>query len=176
MVDKIDVNNLAFKIFEHLGSNLGFVVLCVGSSKCVGDSLGCAVGSLLKYKYKIPNFCYGDMDKNVDRGNVEKYVEFISRKHCGRKVVVVDSAVGLAVDVGRVKVRYGGIVPRSAIDDSFMVVGDVAITGVVESACVGEAGLLGVKSEKVLDMAELIARAICEYRRLVNYLQNEKVL
>ena len=174
MVDKVEVNNLVFKIFEHLGSDLDFVVLCVGSSKCVGDSLGCAVGSLLKYKYKIPNFCYGDMDKNVDRTNIEKYVNFIYDKHCGRQILVVDSAVGLVFDVGQVKVRYGGIVPRSAIDESFVVVGDVAITGVVSCASGAEFGLLGVKSDEVMDMANLIARAICEYRRLAVNLQKVK--
>lgn len=172
--EKYVVNNLAFKLLSYLKYDLDFIVLCVGSSKCIGDSLGCVVGSLLKYKYKIPNFCYGDFECNVSGANIEHYLDIINKYHFDKKVVVIDSVVGSSVDVGSVNVRYGGIMPRSAIDNSYDVVGDVAITGVVSCGLNVGAELLSVKHCDIMEMAEMIAGAICEYRRLVKNLNYVK--
>lgn len=174
--EKYIINNLAYELLAHLGRDLNFVVLCVGSNKCVGDSLGCVVGSLLKSKYKIPNFCYGDINCNVDRVNIRHYLNIINKYHFNKKVIVIDSAVGSVIDVGSVKVRYGGIMPRSAIDNTFDVVGDVAITGVVSSGINVEVGLMSVKHLDIMKMAEIIAGAIYEYRRLVKNLNNVKTI
>lgn len=171
VMEKYNVENLALELIKYLHYDLDFVILCLGSSNCIGDCLGCVVGSLLKNKYNIPNYCYGDLENNINKSNLETFVSLISHRHAGKKVLVIDSAVGTRANNGVIRVRYGGIVPRSALEDNaFNVVGDVAICGLVCSADAMKKELLLADHKYILDMAKTIALAICEYRKLVKSL------
>ncbi|MGN1227818.1 MAG: DUF1256 domain-containing protein, partial [Christensenellales bacterium] len=78
---KTSVNNLSLNLLKCMNNETDFIILCLGSKKCIGDTLGCVVGSLLKYKYKISNYCYGDFNNNVTSKNLDEIVAFINYKH-----------------------------------------------------------------------------------------------
>lgn len=162
---KKSINNLAINLFKYLEGDTKFIILCLGSNKCVGDSLGCVVGSLLKYKYKIDNYCYGDLNSNITTNNLDNILLLIRRRHANKKILVIDSAVGEDYDLGNIKLHYGGIVPRSALDNSFSVVGDISIIGVVSSKSFSISNLFNVDKNHIVEMAEIISQAIINYKK-----------
>ncbi|MGN1227756.1 MAG: DUF1256 domain-containing protein, partial [Christensenellales bacterium] len=92
-----------------------------------------------------------------------------------KKVIVVDSAVGNELNLGSINVRFGGIVPRSAVDNTFSVVGDVAITGIVSCDSFGLSSLFKVTKNQIMEMAEIIAQSIVKYKEIAISLNNSNL-
>ena len=107
-----------------------YVFLCIGVSKVVSDGLGPKVGSLLK-KSHAELLVYGTEDFNVNASNLSRAIEFIRKVHPDKKLVVVDSAVGDATEVGCVQILTQGIAPGAATNKTLPKVGDLSLIGVV---------------------------------------------
>ena len=115
----IDSNN----IFAHKSIALdltGFilkrsqmpVVLCVGCDKVVGDSLAPLVGSMLKTKYNIPVYVYGDLEYNITAQNIKNMVNKVKIWHDGAPIIVVDATLGDIDEIGNIKYYHGGCACR----------------------------------------------------------------
>ena len=168
MIYKEKVLNLALKLAKVLNFDNDFIVLCIGSKNCAGDSLGCIVGSILKYKYNIDNYCYGDLIYNVNNKNLTKILEFIRKRHYKSKIIVIDSAVGYDFEVGDVKLKFNGLAPRSSIDNSYGNIGDVGIVGIVQSVQRNIKDLFNIKIVKIFELANYIADIIIECKKILN--------
>lgn len=138
------------------------VIVCVGSDKISGDSLGPLVGSYLKDD-NVPCPVYGAMGNTVNGVNIEEYRRMLSRYHRGVPIIAIDAAVGNADEVGQIKFRLGGVQAGGAIGRSETPLGDLAILGVV-SAKGGDvlASLLSVPYREVEILARKIADKIRE--------------
>ena len=55
----------------------------------------------------------------------------IKSVHSGKKVLAIDSSVGKAADIGKIRVAFGAIAPGSADGKKLPKVGDVSITATV---------------------------------------------
>ena len=141
---------------------MNYVVICIGTDKISGDSLGPLVGSLLRERYALPCPVYGVEGKTVNGLNLPDYRRFLETHHAGCTVIAVDAAVGEESEVGTIKVRTGGIKAGGALgrDDP---IGDVGILGVV-GARGGDAlsTLMAVPYPEVVELADLIAGKIAE--------------
>ena len=166
MDNKYYINNIALKLVKYLNFDNNFIVLCLGSKKIKNDSLGCIVGSLLKYKYNIPVYCYGDLNNNITASNLRNIIKLISLKHNNKKILIVDSVAGEGFDVGNIKVFYGGVTPRSFIENCFYTMGDVSIVGVVYNKKDKLADFLKINYCDIKNLAVIIAGAISESIKL----------
>jgi putative sporulation protein YyaC len=147
------------------------VIVCIGTDAVSGDSLGPFVGTLLKQK-NIPAFIYGHLDNPITAQNVSRLQGFIKKTHPDSKVLVIDSAVGKAEEVGLIKVTDSGIKPGLGADKDLPFVGDVSIMGIVESK--GRATVERLKTTRlrlIWEMANIISEAICNY---IDYKQIEE--
>ncbi len=108
------------------------VILCVGSDKISGDSVGPLVGELLVNRFNLRCFVYGVSGRSVNGKNLPEYIEFISRVHPDSPIIAVDACVSNCIPVGSIKVIGGGITPRRAVTNTANSVGDLGILGVVE--------------------------------------------
>ena len=107
------------------------VVICIGSDKVSGDMLGPLVGSSLREEYHLPCPVYGAVGESVNGVNLEEYLEMIYAKHKESRIIAVDAALGSASDVGRIRLKKGGIKAGGALDRAGEKIGDVGIVGVV---------------------------------------------
>lgn len=136
------------------------VFLCIGTSKVVSDSLGPRVGSLLK-RQEGCGYVYGTEEFNVNASNVAQAVEFIRVIHPDSKIVVVDSAVGDATEVGCVQVLNQSIAPGSATDKVMPRIGDLSLLGVVSMRGAKNFYQSGAdRVELVEKMAQVIAESV----------------
>lgn len=69
------------------------VILCVGSDRLVTDLLGPLVGTNLKH-HGVNAYVYGDIHFPINATNLKSVAEFLTKKHFGAKILVVDSAEG----------------------------------------------------------------------------------
>ena len=139
------------------------VVICIGSDRVSGDMLGPLVGSSLREEYHLPHPVYGAVGDSVNGINLEEYLAMISRRHGESRIIAVDAALGKGEDVGRIRLKKGGIKAGGALDREGEKIGDVGIVGVVAEESEPKdvyATLLGVPFPLVEELARRIAEMI----------------
>lgn len=107
------------------------VVLCIGTPKVMGDSLGPRVGDLLAGKYSVDAYVYGRTAFPVTGVNCKNYFAHIRTHHPNSLVVAVDACVGERGEVGRIKYSTDGLRAGSALGKLLGSFGDVGFLGVV---------------------------------------------
>jgi putative sporulation protein YyaC len=134
------------------------VIVCFGTKNVSGDSLAPEVGTLLKYKHGLPAFVYGDLVRPIDALHAEDAIRHIKSVHPNSVIISVDACVGKEEDIGKIRVRRGGVRPAEVLDKKIGAFGDVGILGIVSEA--GDnplPGLMTVSPLKVSEIANKIA-------------------
>lgn len=137
------------------------VIICIGTPKVVGDSLGPRVGDILIRRYGVNAYVYGKTSSPVTGVNCEKYFEHIRDRHKTSLIVAVDACLGKNEDVGKIKYSTSGLRAGSALGKDLGTFGDVGFLGVVAKG--GEdnlRSLLDANEENVSILSEKIAEKI----------------
>lgn len=106
------------------------VIICVGTDKAAGDSLGPLVGSKLNNVLRGKAYVYGNMQYPVTAKESETIYKTVRFLHPLSKILVVDAGVGDESEIGLIKVLNGGIKPGLALNKNLSVLGDVSIVGI----------------------------------------------
>lgn len=144
--------------------NQKLVILCVGSEKVGGDTLGPLVGSKLLNKIKGNVIVYGLMEGNITAKNLCFATNLIKTLHSDRLLMVVDAALGRESEIGTIQVYPHGLYPGSATNKNLPCVGDLSIVGVVnKKICAFELSMLyTAKQAMVSKMSEIISDCIAQ--------------
>jgi len=139
------------------------VVICIGSDRVSGDMLGPLVGSALREEYRLPCPVYGWIGESVNGLNLEEYLAMVRVKHPHSLLIAVDAALGKTEDVGKVRLKKGGIKAGGALERKGEKIGDLGVIGVVASERPARevyAALLSVPFSLVESLAARIALLI----------------
>lgn len=141
------------------------VILCIGSDLSVGDSLGPVTGTKLKEKLANLNcFIYGTLSKPITAHEVKYMNEFLKKTHPDSPIIAVDAAVGLAGDIGLIRIAKRAIKPGSGANKKLAKVGDVSIMGIVAEHSVFNYSLFSATRLNIIyKMAEIISEGISSY-------------
>lgn len=146
-------------------NNANPVILCIGSDLSVGDSLGPVTGTKLKEKLKNLNcYIYGTLAKPITAHEVKYMNEFLRQTHPSSPIIAVDAAVGLAGDIGLIRLAKGAIKPGSGANKKLSKVGDISVMGIVAEHSVFNYSLFSATRLNIIyKMAEIISEGICSY-------------
>lgn len=136
-------------------------VMCIGTDRSTGDSLGPLVGDML-VKWKIPDVhVFGTLENPVHARNLE---EIMTNAVCSLPCaffVAIDASLGVMEHVGCITVGRGPIKPGAGLKKELPPVGDMHITGIVNTG--GFMDFLVLQSTRlsvVMRMADIIARGM----------------
>ncbi|MGN1205577.1 MAG: spore protease YyaC [Eubacterium sp.] len=141
------------------------VILCIGSDRATGDSLGPMVGHLLVRIQK--NFhLYGTLKNPVHAKNLEDALTFIKLNHKDPFIIAIDASLGVAEHIGYITLGEGSLAPGVGVAKKLPVVGDLCITGIVNlSGFGGQMLLQTTRLSLVIELASFIAgglrRCLC---------------
>lgn len=157
-------NTLKIMIGEKLeNKHTHIVVLCIGTDRVTGDSLGPFVGDRLEqYGREV----YGTIHRPVHAKNLTAVLEGI-RRVGNPFIIAVDAALGS--HIGHITVADSGIRPGTALNKELPVAGNIGITGIVN--CDSRSGikiLQNTRLSRVIDMSEIIAQGLAEAIAEVN--------
>lgn len=134
------------------------VIVCFGTKNVSGDSLAPEVGSILKNKFKMPMFIYGDLEHPIDAVHAKEAITHIKEVHGNSIIIAVDACVGKKEDIGKIRVRQGGVRPAEAINKKIGAFGDIGVLGIIAEANDNPLmGLMTVSPLKVSKLANKIA-------------------
>jgi len=163
--EKISQNiSYALKEAKAMNDFSEICILCIGSDRATGDSLGPIVGQILQKS--IPISCakiYGTLKMPAHAANILDVLKQISAENNNPFIIAVDAALSKSPShAGRLNIGTGSLKPGASVGKDLPDIGHFYITGVVnwalniESFSVLQSTRLG----NVFEMAEVIAGGI----------------
>lgn len=108
------------------------IIVCIGTDRCIGDSLGPITGSILKYK-NFPLKVYGTISEPIHALNLNEKLELIKKAYPNSKIIGIDACLGNTDSIGEIQIRDYPIHPGKGVGKSLPNVGDYSIIGIVDS-------------------------------------------
>ncbi len=138
-----------------------FVIVCIGTDRSTGDSLGPLTGYKLKnLRYDNVHIC-GTLDDPVHAKNLSDVMENIKKVYKRPYIVAIDACLGTMEHVGYITVGEGSIKPGAGVSKELSPVGDMYITGIVNFGGFMDFLILqNTRLNIVMKMAELISTGI----------------
>lgn len=137
------------------------VILCIGSDRITGDSLGPLVGHSLSKLSLKHTFIYGTLSHPVHALNLNETVDMLYEQHPLSLIIAVDASLGTKNHIGCLTVSQGPLEPGLGVRKKLPAVGDIAITGIVNLSGTFDHFLLqSTRLSTVVHMADSIVSGI----------------
>ncbi|NLK08527.1 MAG: spore protease YyaC [Firmicutes bacterium] len=139
------------------------VILCVGTDRSTGDSLGPLVGTKLLESYRLPPGVQvlGTLEQPVHAGNLEKYAELLQQKHQHSYVLALDACLGKSENIGYITAKEGPLKPGTGVNKQLVEVGTSHLIGVVNVGGFMEYFVLqNTRLSLVMRMAQVMVDAL----------------
>ena len=141
--------------------NHKLVIVCIGTDRATGDSLGPLIGYKLKdLKYEDVSL-YGNLDTPVHAKNLEEVLNCIKANHTNSLVIAIDACLGAMSNVGCITIGEGSIRPGAGVQKELPPIGHIHITGIVNfSSLMNMVILQNTRLSLVMKMADTIASGL----------------
>lgn len=158
---------------EPLPTDRRIVVVCVGTDRSTGDSLGPLVGSALS-RIDSPHYdLYGTLDEPVHAMNLDETLHRINRTSRHPFVIAVDACLGQVSSVGCIQLGTGPVRPGAGVNKELPPVGDIHMTGIVNVGGFMEYFVLqNTRLNLVMKMSDIIAQSI---RKSIQHVRGELI-
>lgn len=141
-------------------------IVCVGTDRSTGDSLGPFVGTALLEKQNnglLPSTInvHGTINHPVHALNLEETVQKIGLSGNNRTVIAIDACLGQTRSIGYISLKQGPLQPGTGVNKDLPTLGDYHIIGVVNVAGFMEHVVLqNTRLSLVMQMAEVITEGL----------------
>lgn len=157
--------DLALEISNYISEST--VIVCIGTDKCIGDSLGPLVGSIL-IDNNFPLPVYGTLSSPIHALNIDERLKEIHAIHPDSTIIGVDACLGNQDDIGQVRTRNYAIHPGKGVGKVLPEVGIASIIGIVDSSDNAEFFFSrSIRLSFIMDMAKAISRALIDAYNLI---------
>ncbi|MBB6735994.1 spore protease YyaC [Cohnella zeiphila] len=147
--------------FRSLLPGQRLVVVCLGTDRSTGDSLGPLTGTALS-KYRSGAFeLFGTLADPVHALNLESTLERVRREVPHPFIIGIDACLGKSSSVGYIQAGDGPIHPGAGVQKKLAPVGDIHLSGVVNiGGFLDHYVLQSTRLHVVMGMSEVIARSL----------------
>ena len=138
--------------------NHELVIICIGTDRATGDSLGPLVGYKLQDLPYEKVYLYGTLDHPVHAKNLEENLADIFKSHPNALTIAIDDFLGASENVGCLTLGEGAIKPGAGVKKELPPVGHLHITGIVNfSSLMNMVVLQNTRLSLVMKMADTIS-------------------
>jgi len=146
---------------EYKQPHQPLILLCIGTDRATGDSLGPLIGYKLQTVTYKNVYIHGTLEEPVHAKNLTKTLESFEQNYEDPFIIAIDACLGKMEHIGFVTVGEGSIKPGAGVNKDLPPVGDLFITGIVNfSGFMDVLILQNTRLGVVMKMAELIAFGI----------------
>ncbi|WP_100374322.1 spore protease YyaC [Bacillus sp. FJAT-45037] len=150
-------------LFDHTNelSRRELVIVCIGTDRSTGDSLGPLTGTKLQERNLHRFHVYGTLENPVHAVNLEDRLKEIHKEHYRPYILAIDACLGRVNSIGKISLATGPIQPGAAVNKQLPAVGDIHMTGIVNIGGMMEYFVLqNTRLYTVMKMATTMADAI----------------
>lgn len=148
-------------ILQHPVQWSEMVFLCIGSDRMTGDCLGPYVGEQLSRCEQSNIFVYGTLFHPVHALNLPQIASYIEKTHPHALTIAIDASLGTKKHLGYVAIGNGALYPGAGVRKQLPPVGDIHITGIVNTAgMLEQLTLQTTRLSTVISLADKITQGI----------------
>lgn len=137
------------------------LVICIGSDRSTGDSLGPLVGAYLKQLSLPRTSVWGTLAEPVHALNLEQYAQRLKNELDQPLVIAVDASLGKPGSVGLIEVGRGPLMPGAGVNKKLPPVGHIYLSGIVNLGGFMEQMVLqSTRLFHVFEIAMVMARGL----------------
>lgn len=126
------LGTILFELLTSCEKNFSeLVILCIGSDRITGDSLGPLVGHSLSRLSLESTWVYGTLSRPVHALNLSETIEMLHQQHPNGLILAIDASLGTRKHLGFLTISPGALEPGLGVRKKLMPVGDISITGIV---------------------------------------------
>src|SRR5690625_1810640 len=130
--DSMVIKSISDLLITYIPRNYScLVILCIGTDRSTGDSLGPLTGTLLTQLTPRNLHVYGTLHQPVHAINLEQTIHHINTSYTKPLIIAVDASLVKGSSVGNLICGYRPLQPGAALNKQLSSVGDVHVTGVV---------------------------------------------
>ncbi|GGF95327.1 hypothetical protein GCM10010912_45340 [Paenibacillus albidus] len=147
--------------FSRTRPGTKIVVVCIGTDRSTGDSLGPLVGTSLS-RFHSPLFdLYGTLEDPIHAVNLEETLTLINERYSNPFVIGIDACLGHSTSVGSIQVVDGPLRPGAGVNKQLPPVGDIHLTGIVNVGGFMEYFVLqNTRLSLVMRLSDIIATSL----------------
>ncbi|MDF2883345.1 MAG: hypothetical protein K0R54_3902 [Clostridiaceae bacterium] len=154
-------DNIYSEISPVFKSGRNISIICIGSDRSTGDSLGPLVGEKLKFLTREHFSIYGNLQYPVHAKNLLETLETVNKINNDPFIIAVDACLGSLEHVGNIILQKSPLIPGAAVNKDLPPVGNLSITGVVNiSGSMEFMVLQNTRLYNVMQLANLISEGI----------------
>lgn len=152
---------LSKEIINILKNNREIIILCIGTDRSTGDSLGPLVGDKLKFLLRNKIILLGNLENPVHAKNISNALKKIKNSYSNPYIIAIDACLGSVQNVGNIIIESKPIFPGSAMNKNLPPVGDLSITGIVNvSGALEFMVLQNTRLFTVMKIADIISKGL----------------
>lgn len=166
------ISNSILEIRDYLFTNLKpiishnrtIILICIGTDRSTGDSLGPLIGYKLKCLIRKNLIIYGDLENPVHAKNLLETLNDINSKYDNPYIIAIDACLGQLQNVGKIIIEKKPLFPGLAVNKDLPAVGDLSITGIVNISGNFEFMVLqNTRLFTVMTLADIISKGIYHF-------------
>jgi putative sporulation protein YyaC len=143
------------------------LLLCIGTDRSTGDSLGPLIGYQLRNRDLKHIQVLGTLNRPVHAMNLEDTLYLVEQYYDDHVVIAVDASVGMNDHIGCITLGRGALKPGLGVSKELGSVGDLFITGIVSGCGSYDPIMLqSIRLSVVMRMAECISESVCLVEKL----------
>jgi putative sporulation protein YyaC len=153
-----------FLISNFLKNNIdrNFLLICIGTDRYIGDSLGPIIGTMLE-KMNLECPIFGTLEDPIHAVNLKKQLTYIEYAYPKHQIIAVDACLGAEDSIGCIQMKNGCLYPGKGVGKKLPAVGDLSIVGIVDACDHEEFFFLhNIRLNLIMKMAEIMAKGIAE--------------
>lgn len=160
---EIEAQQKLLNILSGLVMNeLEIVVVCIGTDRVSGDSLGPLVGTLLTEECRHAKV-YGTLHNPVHAQNLSETIALIKKEHADAFVIAVDACLGKAANVEKIIFLDKPLKPGTGVNKDLPEVGNVNIQGIVNiGGFLPQLVIQNTRMNTIYNMAKIIAATLAQ--------------
>ncbi|MFT8363839.1 MAG: spore protease YyaC [Sporolactobacillus sp.] len=137
------------------------IVICIGTDRSTGDSLGPLVGMHLENQHPSRMPIYGTLEHPVHAMNLEETLATIHSIYYNPFIIAVDACLGKLTNVGKICVANGPVLPGAGVNKKLTPVGNMNITGIVNVSGYMEYSVLqNTRLDIVMKLSRVISHVL----------------
>ncbi|MGL5647989.1 MAG: spore protease YyaC [Clostridium sp.] len=164
--------NLGEELFNHtklIHHNRDIIILCIGTDRCTGDSLGPLVGDNLLLENVNNFYILGTLENPIHAKNLTYSLRKINLHFKNPYIIAIDAALSNLSNVGKINLKESPLSPGLALNKDLPSVGDLSVTGIVNLSGNFEYLMLqNTRLYTVMLLAKTISKSIIYANELLN--------
>lgn len=157
----LKIRDVISSVILPLNHKKYIIILCIGTDRCTGDSLGPLIGYKLKAFSNELIKVYGDLENPVHANNLEETINLINSTYSDPFIIAIDASLGGINSIGKIFIKDTPLTPGLAMNKKLPKVGNISITGIVNISCSFDFMILqNTRLHIVMRLADIISKGL----------------